>query len=172
MHGVDDIAIGNRLSRLVLRDVALPVSDHRLRPGRTFAEQIDGVMCTAHPQMLKGSLERIWLAVAGRSGTQRQTCRDTAPSYDLSVRFQTRHRAVKVLGVDDFALRRRHRSGIVLIDMATALPGDVLTDRKVDYLRRLADRVPGHDRGAVLAPALASKGRARGAPDAIEVAES
>ncbi|WP_213574139.1 hypothetical protein [Rhodococcus sp. USK13] len=46
--------------------------------------------------------------------------------------------------------------------MATALPGDVLTDRKVDYLRRLADRVPGHDRGAVLAPTLASKGRAHG----------
>ncbi len=95
MHGVADIAIGSRLSRLVLRDVTLPLSDHRRRPGRTFAEQIDGVMCTAHPQMLKGSLERIWLAVAGRSGTQRQNCRDTAPSYDLSVRFQTRHRAVR-----------------------------------------------------------------------------
>ena len=50
MHGVADIAIGNRLSRLVLRDVALPASDHRLRPGRTFAEQIGGTsLCQAEP---------------------------------------------------------------------------------------------------------------------------
>jgi hypothetical protein len=138
------------------RRVIVVVRVRRLRcpilgcPRQTFREQLPGVLerYQRRTPRLAGQIGAVVRELAGRAGARAlaalavRVSRHTALGLLLRLPLP-KLRVPRVLGVDDFALRKRRRYATVLIDAETRQRVDVLPDRGADTLQTWLRAHPG-----------------------------
>ena len=145
---------------------------------RIFTERLpDLVLPHARQTIRHGDLLRlIGLALGGRAGSRLLRRLQIQVSHNKVLGLVRRAPEVarptpRVLGVDDFALRKGTTYGTILVDLEQHQPVDILPSRNADVLVRWLKEHPGsqiitRDRSAEYARAITE-----GAPTAIQVAD-
>ena len=147
-------------------------------PRKVFCERIAGA---AQPHArttcrLTDAQTAVGTALGGEAGSRlcRRLAAPTSPDTLLRrIKSLPRlsHPTPRVLGIDDFAFRRRHTYGTILIDLERRCVVDLLPDREANTLVRWLEQRPGvqivsRDRASAYAQAAAAA-----VPGATQVAD-
>ncbi|WP_309238812.1 ISL3 family transposase [Actinoplanes aureus] len=172
-----DAPVAGLVVRILLR-VRRFFCDNPECRSKTFVEQVDGLTrrWSRMSEGLRRMLTAIGLALAGRAGARLASTLGMPTGRDRLLRLV---RAlpdppvgdITVFGVDDFAIKRGHHYGTVLIDCQTRKVVDVLVGRDAEPVTAW---LQNHSKPAVIcrdrATAYAEAARTA-APDSVQVAD-
>jgi transposase len=152
--------------------------DNPMCPRQTFGERFPTIVkqYARRTNRLATQQQRIAFEVGGKVGERVSAIVQAPTSRDTHLRLirQTPEPALetpRILGIDDWAKRKGHHYGTILVDLEKRQPVDLLPDRTADLLAEWLAEHPGveiitRDRSGEYA-----QGATRGAPEAIQVAD-
>lgn len=175
-----------RLADLPWQGVAVKVSlsirrffcTNRLCAGKIFAERLPKVAADFARRTLRlnETLTDLAFALGGEAGSRLAEKLGLLISADTLLRrirqlASRPNQTPRVLGIDDFAFRKRHNYGTILIDLETREPVDLLPDRESKTVSEWLKAHPGVEIVARDRSPLYAEGITLGAPAAEQVAD-